>query len=389
MTELSREALFDLVWEHPTRTLAATFGVSDVWLKKICVRAGIPTPDRGYWAKRAAGRPVVKAKLPMRDPGRSNEVSITKPAFGQKYDPEAELAEPIPPPPVFAEPLESVLTRVTQRIGKVIRCRDLTTAIPMVRKLLASDEKRREKQRASAYPSIFDAPHFDSPFETRRLRVLNALGLALARIGGSLDYWGKEARSLVVKVGDEVMQLTLDHPDAKPNHWGQWTTRQGPADTLKLELKPKYTDGMPQLIWRDGEGGKLEDQLTDIAIALAFAGEVQYRNGTVAHHSYLLDRRAENEAEIARRRAEAARKEHERQLRAQQERRNRLFEQARDWRAAQDIRSFVVSVLEASGAEATELETWATWARREADALDPILNASLKLSVSSGDDEQL
>lgn len=43
---LSRKELYYLVWSEPLRTLSSRFGISDVALKKTCVRAQIPTPDR-------------------------------------------------------------------------------------------------------------------------------------------------------------------------------------------------------------------------------------------------------------------------------------------------------------------------------------------------------
>ena len=47
MTTISREALYDLVWTEPVRTIAQRMGVSDAWLKKCCAKADIPVPDRG------------------------------------------------------------------------------------------------------------------------------------------------------------------------------------------------------------------------------------------------------------------------------------------------------------------------------------------------------
>lgn len=376
-TILSRQELYDLVWAEPTRTVAASYGVSDVWLKKVCAGANVPTPDRGYWAKLAAGKAVVKARLPLRDPGMSDTVSVTKANYNYRWDPEAELAEPIPEPPVFLEPLDEVRERVVKRVGKVVRCRDLSNPCLIVRKLLANDEKRREKHQRSTYPSSWDAPLFDSPFETRRLRVLNAIGLALPRIGGKFDYSGKEARKLSLQVGSQVMELFLDHPSAKPNQWGEWSTRSGPVDTLRLELKPRFTENIPKRIWIDGDEGKLEDRLTEIVIAFGIAGEAHYRQSRIAHHAYLLKRRADNEAEVLKRRAEAERLARERRLKAEKERRDRLFGQARDWRMAQDIRGFVNDVLDSQAADLEQLGSWASWARAEADALDPVLNGSL------------
>ena len=64
---LSRKALYDLVWSEPMKNLATRFGVSDVGLKKTCARAAIPTPDRGYWAKKEAGKETFQAALPLPD----------------------------------------------------------------------------------------------------------------------------------------------------------------------------------------------------------------------------------------------------------------------------------------------------------------------------------
>ena len=59
--ELTREELFELVWERPMTKVAADYGISDVALKKICDKHRIPVPGRGYWAKKAAGKKVQRA----------------------------------------------------------------------------------------------------------------------------------------------------------------------------------------------------------------------------------------------------------------------------------------------------------------------------------------
>jgi hypothetical protein len=53
---ITREELYVRVWSEPIRTVAAKFGISDVGLAKACRRANIPVPERGYWAKVAAGQ---------------------------------------------------------------------------------------------------------------------------------------------------------------------------------------------------------------------------------------------------------------------------------------------------------------------------------------------
>src|SRR5262245_33537923 len=56
--ELTRRAMYDLVWSKPMTKVAEEFGISDVALKKTFDRHRVPTPSRGYWAKKDAGKKV-------------------------------------------------------------------------------------------------------------------------------------------------------------------------------------------------------------------------------------------------------------------------------------------------------------------------------------------
>ena len=75
-TTITRRALYDLVWSKPLTTLAAEFGISDVGLAKICQRHRITTPERGYWAKVAAGKPVKQIRYTPAPGKEINKVVI-------------------------------------------------------------------------------------------------------------------------------------------------------------------------------------------------------------------------------------------------------------------------------------------------------------------------
>jgi superfamily I DNA/RNA helicase len=60
---VNRSQLHERVWSKAIHTLAKEFDLSDTGLKKVCVRNGIPVPERGYWAKVAAGHTVERAEL--------------------------------------------------------------------------------------------------------------------------------------------------------------------------------------------------------------------------------------------------------------------------------------------------------------------------------------
>lgn len=59
----NRETLYDEVWAEPIITVAKRYNLSDVRLGKICRELNIPKPGLGYWAKKAAGKPVGKRPL--------------------------------------------------------------------------------------------------------------------------------------------------------------------------------------------------------------------------------------------------------------------------------------------------------------------------------------
>lgn len=59
-----RDALYDLVWTAPVSEVAVRLGVSDVALAKLCRRACIPIPARGYWARVESGQTLERPPLP-------------------------------------------------------------------------------------------------------------------------------------------------------------------------------------------------------------------------------------------------------------------------------------------------------------------------------------
>src|SRR5882672_10390400 len=232
---LSRRELHELVWLEPMKVLAPRFGISDVALRNACERAEIPTPGAGHWAKKAAGKSTSQAALPERPPGMDDEVLVGKGA-GYWYSSwtEEELLAALPPPPGFEEPIESVRERIAKTVGKLTVPREVRLWHPAIDKLLKEDEQRRERQRASSYPSSWDAPLFDTPLERRRLRVLNSLVLATGMMNGKLAINDHEGRSIEFSFYQRRVGIRLDRL--------RRAKRRGPAaksadaDEAKLSL---------------------------------------------------------------------------------------------------------------------------------------------------------
>ncbi len=60
LVQYNRVELYEKVWSQPMRGLAQQYGVSDVYLARVCRLLRIPLPGLGYWAKKSAGKTTKK-----------------------------------------------------------------------------------------------------------------------------------------------------------------------------------------------------------------------------------------------------------------------------------------------------------------------------------------
>ena len=61
--EKTRQELFELVWSMPMTKLSKQFELSDVGLRKICVKHQIPLPLQGHWTRKQFGKEAAKPEL--------------------------------------------------------------------------------------------------------------------------------------------------------------------------------------------------------------------------------------------------------------------------------------------------------------------------------------
>lgn len=79
VTRMTRQELYELVWAEPMGRLAERFGLSDRGIAKICAKAEVPVPERGYWARVQAGRTATKPPLPAPTSAASQHVTLRPP----------------------------------------------------------------------------------------------------------------------------------------------------------------------------------------------------------------------------------------------------------------------------------------------------------------------
>lgn len=75
-TQVKRSDLYNEVWTTSMLQLSKKYSISDRGLAKLCERHNIPTPDRGYWAKKSNGKNPRKRKLP--NPYEDKTINIKK-----------------------------------------------------------------------------------------------------------------------------------------------------------------------------------------------------------------------------------------------------------------------------------------------------------------------
>jgi len=65
--DITRQELFELVWSMPMTKLSKQFELSDVGLRKICVKHQIPLPLQGHWTRKQFGKEAPRPELPDKD----------------------------------------------------------------------------------------------------------------------------------------------------------------------------------------------------------------------------------------------------------------------------------------------------------------------------------
>jgi hypothetical protein len=372
---LTREQLYELVWSEALSRLRNTIGISDVAIAKHCRKADIPIPERGYWNKLQAGKPVRRVPLSPRDLATADTIEM-----GGTLTPELK-ARITGEPGVEADPEDiDVLTeRFRKRLGKVNAPRDLSRADPAIAKLLKRDETIRQKMAEGQF--YWEKPRFESPYERRRLRILNAIFLAFARVGGGSGYFrDNEAREVSIH-GPAAVSITLD-TQKRRNHRGRGQLEAADAkETLVLSAEVGRHHPGVVASWSDDESGKLEDRLTEIVVGLAVVSEHESRRWKAEMAEWRRKQEAE-EAEARRKAKEKAeRMERERIAAEQQAKLDGLLAEATAWKNAALIREYVEAKIAQAEESTPELEAWVQFALTEANRIDPIAGLSATVAV--------
>ena len=357
VTRLTREELYGRVWERPMRVLAQEFGISDVALAKTCRRAEVPVPGRGYWAKKAAGKPVRRPPLPPLKQDRNGTSDI-------------ELHRTSPRP--SSEPVSAQIEFESRPENRILVKDSLRAPHPLVRTTLGALEGATSG-RIEGYPANWKVRHLDvevsKPLLRRALRIMDAVINAFEERRWEVSLGRDDRNTYVVILGQRIpfgireprRQIPVE-PSARRAYDPVY--REEPTGRLALVLREYWGRSIKKSIL-ETERRPLEDRLNDFMVAAT----------RLAQERADWERRRA-EAEERRRAEERERLEKKRQREAEAARIGDLEEQARRLEGSRLILDLVAAVR--TGAEDRSLtgyepvEQWAEWATAHAQQLDPV-----------------
>lgn len=360
--ELTREELYQKVWNTPATKLASEFCISDVALGKICRRMEIPKPPPGYWRQIETGHRPQIPPLPAPDEDTPTNVRI--------------------PPHFQSEQLALKDPQVSERLdaehlpeNRIVVAETLADPHPLIARMLRWREERGptgESGDGDERDSLPDIEVSNGSLD-RALRIMDGVLKAVEACGYwvkvSRDNWGKATRIYCTDVDAEV-QISLSESYSevereltpaerkKPPYLIDNRLTTVPSGKLIFKVKGRWVETK---WWKDKKLDPLENRLNEVVAGVITKLE-----------NLRLEELAKRE-EKRRREEEQARREEE------QARRDKLQRDVAAWRRSEDIRAYLRAYEEKLLRERGEItpgseeDLWLRWARRYADHLDPLI----------------
>jgi len=271
---LSRQQLYDMIWERAVSKVAPELGISDVALRKQCVKHAIPLPDATYWGRLHAGRPVKRKPLGPTPAGVSDTIIIAQKA-------------PLPP-----EPIAIAIGEARQTGGHIVVPDKLH---PLVAKTLAAARKAQPDQHGAVTKLGSEVFHIRAHPDTleRMGTFLNAL-VYQAKSRGYKFAPGRDGLDVVVDdeaiafsvyqtirrtrhVETEEERRQVERWDARHRHdWSSWRGRPTipyydflPTGEMVIELGRWTSYQGVQRRFADTRVRKIEDRIEEVLVSFA------------------------------------------------------------------------------------------------------------------------
>jgi hypothetical protein len=349
---ISRKELYDLVWKESMLSLSKRFNISDVGLRKMCIRMEIPVPPAGHWAKVQFGKAVKRPKLSAQYKG--DETARLQ--FRDENNPAADRNVPSPK---------------TKKVKEVEEDASLSLKVPdQLSKpdpLVIQAKSNLSKQKPDTYNYIgtvstsSDVLDIRVAKETvdRALLFFDTLIKGLKARGNGVEI--KNRKTLAIVGGQEFEIFLREKMRKESVKEGSWTRQVFyPKGILAFQV-----GGFFGREYKDGSS-PLEEKLAKIIAGLELSAAQR------------TERQLELEKEW-KESEEKARQEKELQERKKQELLNfkKLLIDSERWHKAENLRNYIrqVEVRDVGKHTIPEFLQWLDWAKRKADWYDPFIES--------------
>lgn len=375
---LTRQQLYERVWDTPMRKLGPELGGTDVGLKKICGRYGVPTPGLGYWAKLQYGKAPKRPRLPKLDDPRLAEIKIL-PCGGAVQGPRPEGPQ---------DPLAERERDPGNKIEVAAGLEDLLPAVARTHKsLLAAkpDEYGMVEPRAQKTMDVRVAPERVE----RACRIMQALLTALDRRGLVVAVGGGSGGT-TVEVSDEQLAFGIyevvrrqERPPipAEKRELERWYGSSNkqffeyvPTGILSLAVFSGPSNGRRRR-FTDSKRRPVESLLNAFVISLYRTAE-DIKADRARKEQLRLER---EEAERQRHALEWLRVQKLHEIKDEEKRVAGLMAEANGWHDARRVRRYVEAtrafLVKRDGSidPGSDADEWVRWASDQADRLDPLV----------------
>jgi hypothetical protein len=337
---ISRKDLYQKVWSTPLTQLAKIYKISDVGLRKKCIKNDIPLPKVGHWSKIQHGKKVKKTSLP--NPQEQKQITLfIRDDNGTSYDPTIDDRIRIK---------HEITNNFKEYLEPSRRLSNTHDLIKAGKLHLDSKEANYDKQ-VSSDSSRFLSITSSRSMISEALRVFNSF-IRLA-----------ESRGHQIKIVNHSTVISIDEIEIKID------IRERQKRVIDETMSSHFVShkNVPSgiLTFRRDDYRKREWDNSKKSI------EEQFPSIFANLEAYAINeklRRIEAEKARVKRDAEVKiRLEQYEQKVSEFTKFNQLVEEAARWQKAEMIRSYINQMESASPDPA-----WLLWARKKADWVDPI-----------------
>lgn len=348
----TRKELYDLVWSQPMLTLSKKYNISDVGLRKMCVRMSIPMPQAGHWQKLKFDKKVLKSSLPSNYSGEE-KVTLT-------------LRDEKTPFPVKGKsPLSVLVYQINNDHNLDLKVPDKLTNPD---KLIVAAKNELLGKKADTYQYIGSVGASRDQLDirvsqanvARALRFMDTLIKALRARGHEIKFRNGDTYAVVMDHDFKILLREKHRREVvKDGSWDRSVYH--PTGVLYFQIH-----NYPTREWKDGKLF-LEEQLPEIIAQFELSGQ-----------EWKELREKQRIEEEARKEKKRLQKEFEERQEEELKRFKKILLSASRWHRAENLRNYINEVqAKASAGEgiSDELKDWLEWARQKADWYDPFIES--------------